>query len=232
MRHVRRRRINLTKPKIKLNKHGGLMELNRRQKMKRRDFFKTAAIGSATLVSLPAMVDAVADSGSTRPSLDGSPANKFTILLAGLYKPVVHCPDLGLSTVNVCDGTYSVNKIYPVNGLTLDDGGEDSSRSTGLDCQAPIGKFYVQFAAHNGHQYCAYDLPGGTLAMEFTGGSLAPVPDTQGGTYLIGVPLLVITEGTGAYQSFVGGHNTTVDILRHLSDGTFVEHCFCNISRP
>jgi hypothetical protein len=198
--------------------------------MKRRDFFKTAAIGSATLVALPAMVDAVADSGSTHRSLDGRPANQFTILLAGLYKPVVNCPDLGLSTVNVCDGSYHTTRIYPVNGLPLDDSGEDNrgSRLSSPACQSPIGRFYVQLVGNN----CAYDLPGGTLAMVFTADHTVSVPDTQGGTYQVGPIDLDITEATGVYQAFVGGHNKMVDILRLLADGTAVEDCFCNISRP
>jgi hypothetical protein len=66
--------------------------------------------------------------------------------------------------------------------------------------------------------------------MVFTGNGLVPVSDGQGGTYLIGTIPLDITEATGAYKKFVGGHNNMVDILRNLADGTFVEDCFCNIS--
>ena len=47
-----------------------------------------------------------------------------------------------------------------------------------------------------------------------------------------GQVFLDITEATGIYKSFVGGHNKMVDILHQLADGTFVEHCFCIISRP
>jgi hypothetical protein len=49
---------------------------------------------------------------------------------------------------------------------------------------------------------------------------------------LVGTLALDITEATGIYQSFVGGHNNMVDILHKLADGTFVEHCICIISRP
>jgi hypothetical protein len=202
--------------------------------MKRRDFFKTAGIGSASLVTLSTLTDALVSPALASPSLDGQPANPFSILLSGPYKPVAKCPHLGLSQVNVCDGSFSTTKIYAVSGLPLDDGGEADSGNRAIfpDRESAIGRFYVQFAPdRNGKQHCAYDLPGGTLAMLFTAINLAPIPDGHGGTYLIGPAQLNITEATGAYQSFVGGSNTMVDILRQLPDGSFVEDCFCNIYR-
>jgi hypothetical protein len=57
-------------------------------------------------------------------------------------------------------------------------------------------------------------------------------PDGQGGQFTVGTFDLNITEATGIYESFVGGHNKMVDILHRLADGTFVEHCYCIISRP
>ena len=138
-------------------------------------------------------------------------ADTFSILLQGRYKSVVQGPDLGLVTVDLSDGSYSKTKIYHVHGKT----------------QKAIGTFYVQFAGTS----VAYDLPGGVIAMVFTAVDLKPVPDGQGGTYFIGTADLDITEATGAYQSFVGGHNKMVDILHQLPDGTFVEHCICIISR-
>jgi hypothetical protein len=80
--------------------------------------------------------------------------------------------------------------------------------------------------------HVAYDLPGGAITLIFTGNTLQPVPDGQGGTFFVGTIQLDITEATGVYASFVGGHNDMVDILHQLADGTFVEHCFCIISRP
>jgi len=68
--------------------------------------------------------------------------------------------------------------------------------------------------------------------MLFTANNLAPAPDGQGGTYFVGTLDLDIVEATGIFKSFVGGHNKMVDILHQLADGTFVEHCFCVISRP
>jgi hypothetical protein len=138
-------------------------------------------------------------------------ADTFSILLQGRYKSVVHGPDLGLVTVDLSDGSYSKTKIYHVPGKA----------------QKPIGTFYVQI----GGASVAYDLPGGAIAMVFTQKSLTAVSDGQGGTYLVGTLQLDITEATGRYQSFVGGHNTMVDILHKLADGTFVEHCICIISR-
>jgi hypothetical protein len=189
--------------------------------MKRRDFFKTAGIGSASMLSLPALTSVLAEPAWAHGSLDESPADTFSVLLSGPYKPVEDCPDLGLKTVNVCDGSYATTRIYPVSGLQLDDvkGANDPHRAS------PIGRFYVQFAGI----HCAYDLPGGTIAMVFTGNNLVPVSDGQGGTYLIGTIPLDVTEATGAYKKFVGGHNNMVDILTNLDDSSFVEDYFSNI---
>lgn len=190
--------------------------------MRRREFFKTAGIGSVSILSLPALTGALVEPAWASSELDGTPADTFSVLLSGPYKPVSDCPDLGLKTVNVCDGTYSTTRIYPVSGLPV----EGTKRANDPHRGSPIGRFYVQFVGVN----CAYELPGGTIAMVFTGNGLVPVSDGQGGTYLIGTIPLNVTEATGAYKKFVGGHNNMVDILRHLADGTFVEDCFCNIS--
>src|SRR5690242_13835161 len=42
--------------------------------------------------------------------------NPFILLLKGLYQsvPAGHGPNLGLSSVNLNDGTYAKTKIYPV----------------------------------------------------------------------------------------------------------------------
>ena len=150
------------------------------------------------------------------------PADTFVILLSGPYVPVVRCPDLGLFQVNPCDGSYSTTRIFPVSGLPEENQG-----------QGAIGNFYV--AIGQGLPI-AYDLPRGALTMVFTGDNVQRVPDGEGGTYIVGTFDLDIREATGIYdspgQSFVGGHNKMVDILHRLADGTFVEHCFCIISRP
>jgi hypothetical protein len=193
--------------------------------MKRRDFVKTAGIGSASLVTLSTLADALINPALARSSLEGRPAAKFTILVAGLYKPVVRCPDLELTALNVCDGTYRTIRIYPVSGLPLDDDDHDGSGPSDPHHRPPIGRFYF------GSKYCAYDLPGGAIAMQFTGNTLVAVPDGQGGTFMVGTIDLNIIEATGVYQSFVGGHNKMVDLGHNLADGSLIDDCFCNISR-
>ena len=177
-----------------------------------------------TLVSAPVQAAEV----SSR-DLGGRPADTFSILLEGPYRPVVHAPNLGLFTVNLSDGSYSKTKIFRVSGLPEKDSGHGNRPGDrDGDRKKAIGTFYVQFAG----SLVSYDLPGGAISMVFTNIDLKPVPDGQGGTYLIGTADLDITEATGVYESFVGGHNKMVDILHQLADGSFVEHCICIISRP
>jgi hypothetical protein len=175
----------------------------------------------AAMVSLPALAHAVTIPELARSPLKPGelPANPFVILLRGTYKPVKRCPDLGL-LVNICDGSYLTTKIYSVSGLLEED--EE-------DREQVIGNFYVALGMG---KPVAYDLPGGALTMVFTGNNLTPVPDGQGGTFLVGTFDLNITEATGVYQSFLGGRNKMADILHRLADGTLVEHCYCVISRP
>jgi len=145
------------------------------------------------------------------------PNDSFVVLLKGVYEPVVHGPNLGLSEVNLSDGSYSITKIYPVNGIP---GNKNVNKA--------VGDFYVQFSG----DLCAYHVPGGSFAMRFTGGGFTEFePDGLGGTYLIGTFELTILEATGIYQSFVGGHNHMVDKLHQLANGSFDEYCFCFISR-
>ena len=61
------------------------------------------------------------------------PSDSFVVLLKGLYEPVVHGPNLGLSTVDLSDGSYSKTKIYPVSGTP---GNTDVNKA--------IGDFYGQ----------------------------------------------------------------------------------------
>jgi hypothetical protein len=145
------------------------------------------------------------------------PNDSFVVLLKGVYEPVVDGPNLGLSEVNLSDGSYSITKIYPVNGIP---GNTNPNKA--------VGDFYVQFSG----DLCAYHVPGGSFAMRFTGGGFTEFePDGLGGTYLIGTFELTIVEATGIYQSFVGGHNHMVDKLHQLANGSFDEYCFCFISR-
>ena len=41
------------------------------------------------------------------------PDDSFVVLLKGLYQPVVKGPNLGLSMVDLNDGSYSTTRIYP-----------------------------------------------------------------------------------------------------------------------
>jgi hypothetical protein len=160
---------------------------------------------------------------------DEQPNDPFIVLLKGLYQPVGAGQgppnNLGLSTVNLSDGTYSRTRIYPIFGI-----------SENTDQDRSIGKFYVQFAGN----LCAYDLPGGALAMSFDSipagappgfNGFVPFPDGMGGNYLEGTFELVILEATGIYRPFQGGHNHMVDRLHQLANGGLNEFCFCHISQ-
>src|SRR4029077_14246199 len=59
--------------------------------------------------------------------------DSFVVLLKGVYEPVVHAPNLGLSEVNLSDGSYSKTQIYPVSGIP---------GNTNVD--HAVGHFYVQ----------------------------------------------------------------------------------------
>jgi hypothetical protein len=198
--------------------------------MKRRDFVRKAGIGSATLISLPGLAHAltIPEPARSLPAPDEPPASPFVILLAGTYEQVVRCPDLGLEA-NPCDGTYSTVKIYSVS-----EPDEQANRGNHLgdrnrETDKAIGNFYISFGSMKD---VAYDLPGGAMAMDFTGQNVQAIPDGQGGTFIVGTFDLTITEATGLYESFVGGQNKMVDILHRFADGTRVEHCYCLISRP
>src|SRR5436190_547342 len=65
----------------------------------------------------------------------------FVVLLKGRYGPVVDGPNLGLSSVDVNDGSYSTVGIYPVSGTP----GHTHANQT-------IGRFFVQFDG----ELCAY----------------------------------------------------------------------------
>jgi hypothetical protein len=203
--------------------------------MKRRDFLRHAGIGSVTLVSLPAIAHGLTSPALAHPPRESAAelGNTFSVLLSGVYKPVVKCPDLGLFQVNVCDPSYSTVKIYPISGLPVGQSAQfnHDNRPDNLDCDTSnaIGHFYV---AIGGDPHVAYDLPGGALTMVFTGNNAQPAPDGEGGTYLVGTFDLDIVEATGIYQPFVGGHNKMVDILHIQADGDFVEHCICVVSQP
>ena len=163
------------------------------------------------------------------------PRDPFIVLLKGLYEPVPagQGPDnnLGLSSVNLNDGSYSKTRIFPVWVGIPDSQNQEKA----------IGTFY--FGGPNAN-LCAYDLPGGAIAMKFNDPpagvpaelgfnnfSSLPFPDGQGGSYLEGTFELVILEATGIYRDFKGGHNHMVDRLHQLANGSLDEFCFCIISQ-
>ena len=179
-------------------------------------------IGGALAALLSSSVRVKAEENDERPN------NFFILLLKGLYQPVPagHGPadNLGLTSVNLSDGSYARNLIYPVFGIPES---REQDRS--------IGTFFVQPTG----SLCAYELPGGALAMSFSSvppgappgfNAFVPFPDGTGGNYLEGTFELVILEATGIYRGFQGGHNHMVDRLHQLANGNFDEFCFCNIS--
>ena len=180
-------------------------------------------IGGSLAVLLSSSVRVMAEASGARPN------DPFILLLKGLYQPVPvgdgPANNLGLFAVNLSDGSYSKTRIYPIFGIP-------QSR----DQDSFIGNFYVQPTG----SLCAYDLPGGALAMSFNSvppgappgfNGFVPFPDGAGGSYLEGTFELMILEATGIHRAFQGGHNHMVDRLHQLADGSFDEFCFCNISQ-
>jgi hypothetical protein len=184
---------------------------------------RRALIGGAlaALLSSPRQVLA---QGPTMPN------DPFVLLLKGVYQAVApgQGPDLGLSKVNLNDGSYSTTQIHAVTRIP---------GSTNED-NAVVGHFFAQLnAALAGASVvlCAYQIPGGALAMRFlptSAGFTNIVPDGLGGRYLEGTFELTILEATGIYRSLEGGHNHMVDRLHQLVDGHFDENCYCIISVP
>jgi hypothetical protein len=141
-----------------------------------------------------ALAALLASSGRLMADNEGTPNDPFILLLQGIYQPVPigkgPLDNLGLTTVNLSDGSYSKTQIYPIFGV---DGANDQKKA--------IGSFYVQFAG----SLCAYDLPGGSIAMQFNSGpvissvgfnTFVPFPDGHGGNFLEGTFELVILEAT------------------------------------
>jgi hypothetical protein len=110
------------------------------------------------------------------------PNHSFVVLLKGVYGPVVHGPNLGLSTVDLNDGSYSTTLIYPVSGIP---GNQNQNKA--------VGRFYVQFEG----DLCAYHIPGGSFSMRFTGSDYVFVDDGAGGQFLDGTFELTVLQATG-----------------------------------
>ena len=183
---------------------------------------RTALLGGALAAVLSS---SLASAGRALAQGIAVPHDPFILLLKGVYQPVVHAKNLGLSAVDLDDGSYSHTQIYPVFGIA------DSTHP-----DTAIGTFYAQL---NG-SLCAYDLPGGAIAMSFNPvprgapqgyNGFVPFPDGKGGKYLEGTFELKILQANGIYRAFAGGHNHMVDRLHQRANGKFDEFCFCNISQ-
>lgn len=160
---------------------------------------------------------------------DGKPApnDPIVLLLRGIYQPAVNAPNLGLSGVNLNDGTWITTEIHTVTSVP---GSPNQDR-------AVAGHFYSQTTS----ALVAYDLPGGAILMQFTAGSFAQnpkIPDGNGGFYYEETWELTIVQATGIYAPYVGGHNHMVDrfhslhgdLLTDPTAGPFDENCYCIIS--
>jgi hypothetical protein len=174
----------------------------------------------------------LSSSGRVMAQANHVPNDPFIILLKGFYQPVPvgdgPADNLGLSAVNLNDGTYSKTRIYPVwIGIP---GSQNQDRAIGTFYASPVKGL------------CAYDLPRGAIAMQFIAGGNFPVvvPDGTGGLFLEGTAPLTILEATGIYRAFVGGHNNMVDKLHQIvagapfagfPDSGYDEFCFCIISQ-
>jgi len=159
-----------------------------------------------------------------------APNDPIVLLLKGIYQPVVKAPNLGLGMT--IDNTWAFTEIYSVTSVP----------SINNQDHAAIGHFYSPPTG----PFVEYDLPGGSILMQFTGGSGpfngwgAPVPDGNGGFYYQETWELNIVAATGIYSSYVGGHNHMVDRFHSLNGdfltnpaaGPFDEDCYCIISAP
>src|SRR5437660_12090778 len=96
--------------------------------MKNPNIVKAAALTLGTLVAL------LSFSGQ---ALGQVPNDPFVILLKGIYQPVVHGPNLGLSQINLSDGSYSKTDIYRVSGLTAKTGNPVSNFYARIDHRRP-----------------------------------------------------------------------------------------------
>src|SRR5436309_4115858 len=142
------------------------------------------------------------------------PSNPFVILLKGIVQEGVHAPDLGLSQVDINDGTFVTVPIYDVSGIP------------GTKQDKAVGTFY------GAGDLCAYHIPGGSFSARFVGSDTVVIPDGEGGIYINGTYELDILEGTGIYRPFAGGHIHMVDILRITATGVIDEvACYCHVSR-
>jgi hypothetical protein len=178
----------------------------------RRVVIGGALAGAAGLLALPQMASAESKNKN-------EVEHAFAVLLKGIYKPAANAPDLGLSGIDLNDGSYSTVPMFPVSGI-----------AGSKDALTAVGNFYVQF---NADHLCAYDLHGGALSMQFIAGAenTATDPDGQGGSILQGTWELNVLDATGIFRHFKGGHNHMLDNLHFLASGHVDEYCVCFVRR-
>ena len=142
------------------------------------------------------------------------PNDSFVVLLKALYQPVVHGPNLGLSTVDLNDGSYSTTRASP--------SAEHQATRTRTSRSAPSTCSSKAISARTTSGRLVRD------ALHRKRSQI--VDDGAGGQFLDGTFDLTIVEATGVYRPFVGGHNRMVDKLHFLASGDVDEFCFCFIS--
>ena len=172
----------------------------------------TLAAAFATTLLLPTSI-ARADDTKAVP-----PANKFVVLLEGTFQPAGLVADFGLELPNLNNGRYQTVPFYHVES----------------GVPGPNDPVAGAFYALGGEGFFCYDLGKGALtAMMIMGASVTEtIPDGAGGVFINGTYELDILEATGIYRSFLGGHIHMLDVLHRTAAGTFIEHCFCFISKP
>ena len=83
------------------------------------------------------LVALLSSSGRAIAQATAAPNDPFILLLQGVYSSLDSSPDLGLSSVDLSDATYSTTKIYPAFGVDTSVGGDGQPRDA-------IGNFFVQ----------------------------------------------------------------------------------------
>ena len=118
--------------------------IDRLYRTKTRDVISALLLVGALALPLSTLIHAAAPAPK---DAVGSPSDTFSILLQGTYRPVVRGPNLGLSQVNLSDGSFSTVKIYPISGLPEQEKGHGNraNRSGDRDTEDPIGnlRFFV-----------------------------------------------------------------------------------------
>ena len=178
-----------------------------------------------TMVALAAMLllqTSITQAGDRDSDDDQGIDIPFAVLLDGIFKPVPvgggPKDNLGLTQVDLSDGTWSKVKMYPVSGGPGDEGENGAA-----------GTFYARI----GRGIVAYDLPRGAFTATFTGADVERRNDPDGSWTQEGTFRLVIVEANGVYQQpLAGGHIHMVDVLKwRAGEQNFLEYCFCHVHR-